>query len=74
MMIWAGVSFSHCTEIEIVLSSGLNSVRYIEILNQHVFPMHDRIGRGFLLMQENAHPHTAQNIRRFLRLNDITTH
>jgi len=46
----------------------------IEILSQHVFPMHNRIGRGFLLMQENAHPHTAQNIRRFLRLNDITTH
>jgi len=33
--------------------------------------MHDRIGRGFLPMQDNACPQTAENIRRCLRLNDI---
>ena len=36
--------------------------------------MRDRIGRGFLLMQDNARPQTAKNIRRFLKLNDILEH
>jgi len=36
-----------------------------------MLPMHDRIRKGFLRMQDNTRSPYAENIRRFLKLNDI---
>jgi len=48
-----GVSFFR-TEI-VIVPPGLNSARYIEeILSQHVLPMRDRIGRGFLFIAKQC--------------------
>jgi hypothetical protein len=74
VMVWAGISFFHHNELVVIPPPGLNSRRYVEeVLRPHVLPMSDRIGRRFLLMQDNARPHTAQNTRHFLRSNNIST-
>jgi len=36
-----------------------------------MLPMRDRIRKGFLRMQDNTRPPYEENIRRFLKLNDI---
>ncbi|XP_070516617.1 paired box protein Pax-2a-like [Cardiocondyla obscurior] len=51
---------------------GMTAVRYVgEILRPYVLPMNRRIGRNFILMQDNARPHTARITRKFMAENSI---
>lgn len=74
VMVWAGVSFNTRTPLVIVRGT-LTADRYVnENLQPHVLPMRARIGaRRFILMQDNARPHTAVRTRTFLRDNNVTT-
>ena len=65
--VWGGISSDARTELTIV-EGRLNSPRYIEeILQEHVVPYVDFIGAEiFLLMHDNARPHSAQCVEQYL--------
>jgi transposase len=66
VMVWGGISLNARTEL-VVLNGNLNADRYItDILSQHVVPFAPHIGPNFLLMQDNARPHTARVVQNYL--------
>lgn len=67
VMVWGGISIDHRTEL-VVINGRLNARQYIDqVLDNHVLPMAAEIGDGFVLMQDNARPHTAEVTRTFLQ-------
>lgn len=74
VMVWAGVSYNTMTPLVIVRGT-LTAERYVnEILEPHVLPMRRQMGENrFILMQDNARPHTAIRTRNFLLINNVTT-
>lgn len=74
-MVWAGISLEAKTDIVFVTgpgvgpnSRGLTAHRYIEeVLAEHVVPFAGYIGDNFMLMQDNARPHTARITQEYLR-------
>jgi len=70
-MIWEGITLNHRTNFVVLPAPGMTAVRYVEILQPHVLPMSRRIGRNFILMQDNAQPHTAGITREFMAENSI---
>lgn len=73
-MVWAGISLEAKTEIVFITgpgtrrnAGGLTARRYIEeILANHVVPLAENIGDEFILMQDNARPHTARITKEYL--------
>lgn len=52
----------------------MTAVRYIdEIIEEHIVPYADQVGNNFILMQDNARPHTARVVTDFLREAGIRT-
>lgn len=73
IMVWGGISINGRTDLVVVPPPGMNAQRYIdEILRPHVLPLRERHGGRFILMQDNARPHTARVTQNFLLENDIT--
>lgn len=73
VMVWAGISMTQRTDLVTIPPPGLTAARYInEVLQPHILPFRQRIGDQFILMQDNARPHTAVLTRQFLQNNDIT--
>lgn len=71
VMVWAGISRYSRTPL-IIVRENLNARRYIDqILRPIVLPLRLR-SRRFILMQDNARPHTAIVTRRFFERHDIT--
>lgn len=68
IMVWGGVSSDARTEL-VVVSNRLNATRYVgEILQDHVLSYMGFIGHdNFLLMHDNARPHTAQCVNEYLQ-------
>lgn len=67
IMFWAGISFQHITELITVPRPALNAERYVaDILDQHVRPMAEAYGENFILMQDNARPHSARITQEYL--------
>jgi transposase len=67
VMIWGGISLNGRTDLVILGGPSLNAERYIEdILQDHVVPIAVGVGPNFLLMQDNARPHTAAVVTNFL--------
>lgn len=72
VMVWAGISLEAKTELFILQERSLNANNYIrDILADHVVPFAPFIGPDFLLMQDNARPHTARCVMRYLQEVDI---
>nr|CAH7726312.1 unnamed protein product [Callosobruchus chinensis] len=60
-MVWAGISLEARTELYIIPRGSLTAVRYIdEILQDFVVPYVDFNENNFILMHDNARPHTAR--------------
>jgi transposase len=58
VMVWAGISIDNGTDL-VVVPGRLNAMNYIEnILEDHVVPAAYGDGQNFILMQDNAKPHT----------------
>lgn len=73
IMVWAGITMTQRTDLVIIPPPGLTAARYInEVLRPHILPFRLRIGDQFVLMQDNARPHTAALTRQFLENHDIT--
>jgi hypothetical protein len=67
VIIWAGISIDNRTDL-VVVPGRLNAMNYIEnILEDHVVPAAYGIGQNFILMQDNAKPHTTGITRNFLQ-------
>jgi transposase len=59
VMVWAGISIDNRIDL-IGVPGRLNAMNYIEnILEDHVVPAAYGVGQNFILMQDNAKPHTA---------------
>ncbi|CAF4836714.1 unnamed protein product [Pieris macdunnoughi] len=59
VMVWGGVSLDERTDL-VVVPGRLCAQTYIEnVLEDHVWPAAYGMGPDFLLMQDNARPHTA---------------
>lgn len=68
VMVWGGISLTGRTDLVVLNNGNLNAERYIvDILAEHVVPFAPYIGPHFLLMQDNARPHTAQVVRNYLQ-------
>jgi len=73
VMVWAGITTTQRSNLVIMPPPGMTAARYInEILRPQVLPFRERIGEHFMLMHDNARPHTAAQTREFLRNHDIT--
>lgn len=76
-MMWGGISYQAKTELVFIpygRNGGLTSERYVEnILTDHVVPFAPLIGENFVLMQDNARPHTGRCVREFLEEVNIQT-
>ena len=73
-MVWGGISLEGRTELVFVGGCSLTSARYVEeILLEHVLPYAEFVGENFMLMHDNARPHTARVVSDFLQTADIET-
>lgn len=67
VMVWGGISYDARTELVCIDRGSLTGVRYIEeILSEHVVPYAPFIGEDFMLMHDNARPHTARCVTEYL--------
>lgn len=72
VMVWGGISMNHRSDLVIIPPPGLTAGRYLnEVLRPHVIPMRRQMGRNFILMQDNARPHTARITRTYLEENNV---
>lgn len=71
VMVWAGISFHTKTNL-VVIRGNLNALRYQqEILIPEAIPHLRAGGRGMVLMQDGATPHTAATTERLLRQQQV---
>lgn len=68
VMVWGGITSERRTEL-VIIDGRLNAERYVnDILRQHVLPFKEDIpGDNFLLMHDNARPHTARCVETYLQ-------
>lgn len=67
ILVWAGISYDGRTDLYVIRNGSLTGVRYRdEILNPFVRPYAGAVGPEFLLMDDNARPHRARVVSRFL--------
>lgn len=67
IMVWGGITLGGRTTLYIIEGGALTSGRYVlEILQGIVLPFKPFIGDGFTLMHDNARPHTAALVSRFI--------
>lgn len=71
VMVWGGITYDARTNLVPILDGSLTSRRYIgEILSEHVVPFaHNR--NNFILMHDNARPHTARIVNDYLDNSNI---
>lgn len=68
VMVWGGISLNGRTDLVIFIRRNLNAQRYIEdVLEPHVLPFAENMGDRFVLMQDNARPHTARIVSEYLQ-------
>ncbi|KAK3104398.1 hypothetical protein FSP39_001145 [Pinctada imbricata] len=66
-MVWGGICIQGRTELVVVNGGSVNAARYInDILHPVVRPFAGAIGHDFILMHDNARPHTARITRQYL--------
>lgn len=68
VMVWGGIQFNGRTELVLVRNGSLTAIRYRdEIIVPHVQPFAENFGNGFIFMQDNAKPHTANIVTAVFR-------
>lgn len=74
VMVWAGISTEAHTELIFVENGAMNAHRYVEdILQDVVVPYSHFIGNDFVLMHDNARPHTARLVTEYLEAVGVRT-
>ena len=73
LMVWAGISFHARTELVFIDGGSMTAHRYVaEVLEEHVVPYAPFVGNNFVLMHDNARPHTARIVTDYLLAVGIT--
>lgn len=68
IMVWGGVCIGARTELHVIDNGSLTAARYVtEVLEEIVVPFAPFIGEEFILMHDNARPHTAAVVLQYLR-------
>jgi len=71
VMVWGGICIGGRTDL-IRVDHFLNAHRYVEeILQPVVLPYRAAVGDNFVLMHDNARPHTARTVQTFLEENAV---
>ena len=66
-MVWGVICIQGRTELVVVDRGSVTAVRYVnDIIHPVVRPFAGAIGQDFLLMHDNARPHTARVTRQYL--------
>lgn len=74
IMFWGGISTESRTELVFFDRGALNAERYErEVLEDIVAPFAALHGDNFVLMHDNARPHTARNVTAYLNATGIAT-
>ena len=61
-MVWGGISYEGRMDLYVINGGTLTALRYQDkILDPIVMPIAGAIGDNFILMQDNARPHTAMD-------------
>lgn len=61
IMVWGGISLLGKTELVFLDEGNVNAASYVQqVIQPHVIPYSQRVGQNFILMQDNARPHTAR--------------
>lgn len=71
VMVWGGVSRNWRTPL-VIVRENLTARRYIDQILRPIVLRRRQHLRSFILMQDNARPHTANITRRFFERHDIT--
>jgi len=72
VMVWAGISGRHRTDL-VIVDGTLTARRYIDqILEPHVLPFFESHPTVDILMQDNARPHAARITKDFLEESEIS--
>ena len=72
LMVWGGISVHGKTDLHVIRNGTLTAVRYrVEILDPIVRPYAGAVGSDFILMDDNARPHRAHVVDRYLDDNGI---
>ena len=67
VMVWGGISWDGRTDLCVLHRGTLTAQRYRDdILDVHVRSYAGAIGDPFILMDDNARPHTAHAIQEYL--------
>ncbi|KAL1446086.1 hypothetical protein WDU94_015655 [Cyamophila willieti] len=67
IMVWGGITLGGRTALYIIEGGALTAERYVaEILEGVVLPFKPFIGDDLILMHDNARPHTAARVSRFI--------
>lgn len=67
LMVWGAISLRGATPLA-VFTGSVNSQRYCEIIDGHLFPSATALyPDGFRFQQDNARPHTARQTKEFFR-------
>lgn len=73
IMVWGGISLDERTDL-VIIPGTLNANGYVNtILEEHVVPAAYGVGHEFILMHDNARPHTARVTLDFLQERRIQT-
>jgi len=72
VMVWAGISLRGRTHLYVIENGSLTGVSYRdEILHNIVRPYAGATGPDFILMDDNARPHTARVVEQYLQAETI---
>lgn len=72
VMVWGGISLHGKTELTILNQGTVTAERYIQnVIRPQVIPFAQRMGPGFILMQDNARAHTARSTQTVLEESHI---
>ena len=73
IMVWGGISWDGRTDLVVLNQGTLTAQRYRdEILDTQVRLYAGAVGDQFILMDDNARPHTAHIVQRYLYIEGIT--
>ena len=72
IMVWGGISWYGRTDLIVFNRGVLTAERYRdEVLDPHVRLFAGAVGDGFILMDDNARPHTARIVQEYLEMEGI---
>ena len=65
LMVWGGISLNNKTDL-IFIRENLTAERYVEVVQNHIFPFAHEIGPDFVLMQDGTRARTSRVTTCFL--------